>query len=60
MNNSELIKAIKEEKEKRRIQILAHTYQSPEIIEIADVTGDSYALAVAAEKLEADTVLMCG
>lgn len=60
MNNSELIKAIKEEKEKRGIQILAHTYQSPEIIEIADVTGDSYALAVAAEKLEADTVLMCG
>lgn len=60
MNKQELTKAILEEKKKRNITILAHTYQSPEILEIADVTGDSYALSVAATKLDTDTVLMCG
>lgn len=60
MNKEELIKAIKEEKQKRDICILAHTYQAPEIIEIADVTGDSYALSVAATKLNQKNVLMCG
>lgn len=60
MNKQELAKAILEEKKKRGITILAHTYQSPEIIEIADITGDSYALSVAAQKVDTDTVLMCG
>lgn len=40
--------------------ILAHTYQSPDILDIADVTGDSFALSQAAEKVDAKRVLMCG
>ncbi|MEE1019343.1 MAG: quinolinate synthase NadA [Acutalibacteraceae bacterium] len=60
MNKAELMDAIIKEKKARGITILAHTYQSPEIQEIADVTGDSYALSVAASKIDTDTVLMCG
>ena len=30
--------------------ILAHCYQSPDILEIADFTGDSFALSVSASK----------
>ena len=59
MTNQELTELILKEKQKRGIKILAHTYQNPEIIDIADVTGDSYALSVAATKLDCDTVLMC-
>lgn len=51
------IAALKKEKD---ICILAHCYQSPEILEVADFTGDSYALAVKAAKLTNKTVLMCG
>ena len=51
------IKAIKQE---RGVAILAHSYQSPEILEIADCQGDSYALSVAATKLRAKTVVLCG
>ena len=40
--------------------ILAHTYQSPEILDIADATGDSFALSQAAQKIAARRVLMCG
>jgi len=47
-------------KEKNDICILAHSYQAREIIEIADVTGDSYMLSVAATKLSHKNALMCG
>ncbi len=40
--------------------ILAHTYQPPEIIELADITGDSFALAKAAAKLPNKRIIMCG
>jgi quinolinate synthase len=40
--------------------VLAHSYQAREIIEIADVAGDSYAMsAVAAQRPEAN-LLLCG
>ncbi|MBQ2676370.1 MAG: quinolinate synthase NadA [Clostridia bacterium] len=60
MTKDQLIEAILKEKKQRNISILAHTYQAPEIIDIADITGDSFALSVAATKLQSDTVLMCG
>lgn len=60
MKKDELIELIKQEKKKKNIKILAHTYQSPDIIELADITGDSYMLAKAAQKLDCETVLMCG
>ncbi len=40
--------------------ILAHTYQSPEITEIADVVGDSFALASKCVSLPEKKVVMCG
>ncbi len=40
--------------------ILAHTYQRREIMEVADFTGDSYALAKKAAATDSDTILFCG
>ena len=40
--------------------ILAHSYMSEEICEIADFTGDSYALSVKAKTAPEKTVIMCG
>lgn len=40
--------------------ILAHSYQSPDILEIADITGDSYKLSVAASETTAEKLLVCG
>lgn len=47
-------------KEENDICILAHCYQSPEILEVADFTGDSFALSVKASQVENKTVIMCG
>lgn len=40
--------------------ILAHCYQSREIVEIADFTGDSYKLSVDAKNAEAENIIFCG
>ncbi len=40
--------------------ILAHSYMAQEIKEIADFTGDSFALAVKSAKVPQKTVIMCG
>lgn len=40
--------------------ILAHSYQTPDILEIADHTGDSYKLSTIAAKLPESLVVMCG
>lgn len=47
-------------KKEKNITILAHSYQAKEILEIADYTGDSFQLSVAAKKNSGDTVIMCG
>lgn len=60
ISNSEIVNEIKRKKAETNTVILAHTYQNPEIIDIADVTGDSYALSVAATKLESRRIIMCG
>lgn len=52
-------KILKLKKEKNAV-ILAHSYQAKEIVEIADETGDSYALSVAAAKHDCDAFIMCG
>ncbi len=39
---------------------LAHSYQSPDILEIADITGDSFLLSKMAAKQNAERLLMCG
>lgn len=59
-----MIKDIQEEilrlKQENDICILAHSYQAHEILEIADYTGDSYALSVKAANVPNKTVIMCG
>lgn len=59
-----MIKDIQQEiiklKKEKDICILAHCYQSPEILEVADFVGDSFALSVEASKVPNKTVIMCG
>ena len=47
-------------KKENDICILAHCYQTPEILEVADYTGDSFGLSVSASKVQNKTVIMCG
>lgn len=47
-------------KSEKDICILAHSYMSEEICEVADFVGDSYALAVKAKIAPQSTVIMCG
>ena len=48
-------------KKKRKAFILAHSYQTPEIIfGIADAKGDSYGLSKIAQKADAEVIVFCG
>ena len=47
-------------KQEKDICILAHSYQAKEIVEVADITGDSYKLSVEAAKVQNKNILMCG
>ncbi|MDD5634228.1 MAG: quinolinate synthase NadA [Candidatus Omnitrophica bacterium] len=51
---------IRDLKKERDALIVAHNYQRDEIQEIADITGDSYALARAVTKAKQKTVVFCG
>ncbi len=56
----DLFDAIARLKEERNAVILAHYYQDPDIQDVADVLGDSLALARAAQKTDADVIVLCG
>lgn len=60
MKIPELQREILRLKDEQDVCILAHSYQTREITEIADFTGDSFALSVAASKVPNKTVIMCG
>ena len=47
-------------KARRNAYIIVHNYQRGEVQDIADVTGDSLALAQAAIRADADMVVFCG
>ena len=60
MNTVELKNKISEAKKDTGTVILAHTYQDPDIIDIADITGDSFFLSKKAAEIKAKRVVMCG
>ena len=47
-------------KKENDVCILAHAYQSHDILEVADYTGDSFGLSQQAAKAPQKTVIMCG
>lgn len=56
-----LIEEINRLKGEKNVLILAHTYQVPQIYHgVADIRGDSLALARRAAEAEADTMIVCG
>ncbi|MDR0223040.1 MAG: quinolinate synthase NadA [Oscillospiraceae bacterium] len=60
MTIKELQNKITELKNAVNAVILAHSYQSREIVEIADYTGDSFQLSVWARDAGADNIILCG
>ncbi len=55
------IEAIQALKRQRNAVLLAHNYQTPEIFHcVADITGDSLALAREAQKTEASVIVLAG
>ncbi|MBN8898190.1 MAG: quinolinate synthase NadA, partial [Rhodospirillales bacterium] len=58
---AEDIDAILDLKRRRNAVILAHNYQTPEIFHcVADITGDSLALAREAMTVDADVIVLAG
>jgi quinolinate synthase len=58
---AEDVDAILELKRQRNAVVLAHNYQTPEIFHcVADLVGDSLALARMAMSVEADTIVLAG
>ncbi|MDX9751708.1 MAG: quinolinate synthase NadA [Flavobacteriales bacterium] len=60
ISEHELYESLLALKAARNAVILAHYYQTPDIQELADLVGDSLALAQAADRTGADTILFCG
>lgn len=60
MSHKDLIEQIQSLKQERNAIILAHSYQRPEIQDIADFVGDSLALARKARETECDVIVFCG
>ena len=56
----EMQQQIKKLKEEHDFCILAHSYVAREIIEVADITGDSFVLAQKAQSVKNKNLLMCG
>lgn len=60
MSNENLIDEILRLKQERNAIILAHSYQRPEIQDLADFVGDSLALARKAQEARCDVIVFCG
>jgi len=59
-SHAELVERIHALKKEMNALILAHYYTVPEIQQVADIVGDSLALARAAEKNDADVIVFAG
>lgn len=57
-NSAEIRRRIDELKRRKRAVILAHYYTTPEVQEAADFLGDSLALSVKAQSVDADIILL--
>ena len=60
MKTDELISEIKRLRREKNAVVMAHYYQTGDIQDIADMVGDSLALAQYAAKTEADIIVLCG
>lgn len=60
MTVSQMQEEIVRLKREKDICILAHSYQTRDIVEIADFSGDSFGLSRKAAEVPQNTVLMCG
>ncbi len=60
MSNADLIQQIEQLRKERNAIILAHSYQRPEIQDLADFVGDSLALARKAQETECEVIVFCG
>jgi len=60
MQQQELVQEILRLKEERRAVILAHSYQRPEVQDIADFVGDSLGLSREATRTDAEVIVFCG
>ncbi len=60
MEKEFLIEEINRLKKEKNAIVMAHYYQTGDIQDIADMVGDSLALAQWAEKTDADIIVLCG
>ncbi len=60
MTTAQIQEEILRLKKEKDFCILAHCYQTPDILEIADFTGDSFALSTKAMDVPQKNVIMCG
>jgi len=60
MQTIDIQNEIKRLKKENDVCILAHAYQTHDILEVADFVGDSYALSKSAAQCKEKTLLMCG
>ena len=59
-NDLSFVDGIETLKSQRDAVVLAHNYQPPEIQEIADLVGDSFALSKEAANLRQNVIVFCG
>ena len=60
MNSQQLKEEIRRLAKERNALIMAHFYQRDEIQEIADVAGDSLAMAIEAAQTDRQVIVLCG
>jgi len=58
--NKKLIEKIEQLKQSHNAVILAHNYQTADIQDLADFTGDSLGLSINAAETDADVIVFCG